>query len=88
MLNSLRQIVQEVNAASDLDDVLDIIVRRVQTTMEITHFQVGKPETGRGNYQCPAAGKLSRPAAHVGTNPTNFATLVAPRHLRKRQNHR
>ncbi len=33
MLNSLRQIVQEVNAASDLEDVLDIIVRRVKSTM-------------------------------------------------------
>ncbi len=33
MLNSLRQIVQEVIGASELDEVLDIIVRRVKAAM-------------------------------------------------------
>lgn len=33
MLNSLRQIVQEVNSAADLNAVLDIIVRRVKGAM-------------------------------------------------------
>lgn len=33
MLNSLRQIVQEVNAAADLNQVLDIIVKRVKAAM-------------------------------------------------------
>lgn len=33
MLNSLRQIVQEVNAASELDEVLVIIVQRVKAAM-------------------------------------------------------
>jgi phosphotransferase system enzyme I (PtsP) len=34
MLNSLRSIVQEVNAARDLQSALDIIVRRVKTVMK------------------------------------------------------
>ena len=35
MLVTLRQIVQEVSAASHLDDVLDIIVRRVSTALPV-----------------------------------------------------
>jgi len=34
MLNSLRQIVQEVNSASDLNEVLAIIVKRVKSAMK------------------------------------------------------
>ena len=35
MLVTLRQIVQEVSAATHLDDVLDIIVRRVKDALSI-----------------------------------------------------
>src|SRR3989304_3821239 len=35
MLNTLRSIVQEVNAARDLDHALSIIVKRVKQTMQV-----------------------------------------------------
>jgi len=67
MLNTLRNIVQEVNAAKDLQEALDIIVSRVQDAMntEVCSVYLLDPETNRyilmateGLYKS-AVGKIS-----------------------------
>ena len=49
MLDSLRSIVQEVNIADRLESVLDITVRRVQSTMgtEVCSIYLREPKSGR-----------------------------------------
>ena len=49
MLETLRHIVQEVNAAEGLGDALEIIVRRVRDAMgtEVCSVYMREPATGR-----------------------------------------
>ena len=49
MLNTLRKIVQEVNAAKDLKAALGIIVQRVKETMgtQVCSVYLLDPETNR-----------------------------------------
>lgn len=61
MLNSLRQIVQEVIAASELDEVLDIIVRRVRSAMaaDVCSVYLRNPD---GDYMLMATEGLDQDA--------------------------
>lgn len=58
MLNSLRSIVQEVNAARDLKSVLDIIVSRVKSAM-VTQVCSIYLRDGNGQYQLMATDGLN-----------------------------
>ena len=58
MLNSLRNIVQEVNAARDLKAALDIIVRRVKAAMETEVCSVYLRD-GKGGYVLMATDGLN-----------------------------
>lgn len=67
MLESLRSIVQEVNAASDLQTALNIIVRRVRDVMgtEVCTVYLRDPATGRLHFM-----------ANEGLNP-NFIGKIS-----------
>ncbi len=62
MLNSLRRVIQEVNAAKDLDEALAIIVRRVKEAMEVDVCSVYLNDQARGHYVLMATNGLN-PAA-------------------------
>jgi phosphotransferase system enzyme I (PtsP) len=55
MLVTLRQIVQEVSAASHLDDVLDIIVRRVSTALPVDACAIYLTDAESNQYLLMAA---------------------------------
>ena len=50
MLDTLRRIIQEVNAASDLDQALDIIVQRVRESVNVDVSSVYLTDADRGQY--------------------------------------
>lgn len=92
MLNSLRQIVQEVIAASQLDEVLEIIVRRVKTAMNADVCSVYLRDAD-GNYllmatdglQQDAVGKVALPreqglVGHVAAREEPINTDNAENH--------
>ncbi|MFL0810888.1 MAG: phosphoenolpyruvate--protein phosphotransferase [Agarilytica sp.] len=69
MLNSLRQIVQEVIAASELDEVLDIIVKRVKSAMaaDVCSVYLRNPD---GDYLLMAT---------EGLDPDSVGKVVLPK---------
>jgi len=55
MLVTLREIVQEASAASHLDDVLDIIVRRVSTALTLDACAIYLTDAESNQYVLMAA---------------------------------
>ena len=81
MLNSLRSIVQEVNAAPDLEEVLRIIVARVKETMNTQVCTIYLREHGTRSYTLMATDGLNPESIHKVTLPQNqgLVGLVAER---------
>jgi len=71
MLNMLRRVVQEVNAARDLPSALDIIVQRVREEMgtEVCSVYLFNPDTGR--YVLMATEGLNKAAVGVVSLASN-----------------
>ena len=66
MLNILRRIVQEVSEAQDLEEVLELIVRRVTETIRTEVCSIYLTDKRSNHY---------RLAANVGFNPNSKVTL-------------
>ena len=62
MLHNLRRVIQEVNAANNLDEALSIIVRRVKEAMEVDVCSVFLNDPARGQFVLMATNGLN-PAA-------------------------
>lgn len=62
MLNILRRIVREVNSASNLDEALGIIVRRIKETMSVDVCSVYLIDKQRDDYVLLASDGLNRDA--------------------------
>jgi len=62
MLDTLRRIIQEVNAAPDLDQALDIIVRRVRESVGVDVASVYLKDTESGEYVLSATEGLRKSA--------------------------
>ena len=60
MLETLRNIVQEVNAAESLDEALSIIVRRVRDAMKTEVCSVYMRDSNSGRYVFQATEGLNR----------------------------
>jgi len=60
MLEILRKIVQEVNAAPDLDSVLDVIVRRVQRAIRTDVCSIYLFDPGKERYKLMATQGLNK----------------------------
>ncbi len=60
MLETLRQIVQEVNAVEDLSEALEVIVRRVKVAMNTEVCSVYMRDPGSGRYVFRATRGLNR----------------------------
>ena len=67
MLETLRQIVQEVNAAEGLDDALEIIVRRVREAMGTEVCSVYMRDNGSGRFIFRATEGLNREQVGVAS---------------------
>jgi phosphotransferase system enzyme I (PtsP) len=62
MLDTLRRIIQEVNAAPDLDQALDIIVQRVRATVKVDVASVYLIDAEHGQYVLSATEGLRKDA--------------------------
>jgi phosphotransferase system enzyme I (PtsP) len=62
MLDTLRRIVQEVNAAADLEQALDIIVQRVRQSVGVDVASVYLTDADRGQYVLKATEGLRKDA--------------------------
>jgi phosphotransferase system enzyme I (PtsP) len=70
MLDTLRRIIQEVNTAPDLDQALDIIVRRVRESVGVDVASVYLKDIDTGQYVLSATEGLRKSAiGHVRFNP-------------------
>ena len=67
MLETLRHIVQEVNAAEGLDDALEIIVRRVREAMGTEVCSVYMRDNGSGRFIFRATEGLNREQVGVAS---------------------
>lgn len=80
MLNVLRQIVQEVNSASNLDHALDILVARVQEAMVTQVCSVYVLEQEQKRFVLKATKGLNQSAVGVSLNASEgLVGLVAAR---------
>ena len=59
MLHNLRRVIQEVNAAKNLDEALSIIVRRVKEAMAVDVCSVYLNDLARGQYVLMATNGLN-----------------------------
>jgi len=80
MLNVLRQIVQEVNSASNLDQALDILVARVQEAMQTQVCSVYVLEQEKKRFVLKATKGLNQSAVGVSLSSSEgLVSLVAAR---------